>query len=146
MEPYIYLSGTAFLALIGKFFYDYQKKRPADTPASDTQIDILHNLAEKMDQLATPRQPEDPAGVVERVETLERRFERLHKDCLRYLQQGGQTWKRIQDRAENEEEDYQEVERQSQQVMSNSSEPEEIDSDLDWAKQQMILKGETPII
>jgi hypothetical protein len=146
METYIYPLSALILGILVKFFYDSLKKGPVETPEHSPQVEILRNLVEKIDLITTPNQPETPVSVLERLEELERRFEKLHKDSLRYLQQGNQSWKRIQERQESEEMGQAELEDQAAQIMDGGNSVPDPESDLEWAKQAMRARGETPII
>lgn len=146
METYIYIIAAALLGGIAKDFYDSRKSRKPSTPTPDPQAETLRILLEKMDSLSTPDQPETPASILQRVEELEMRFERLHKDCLRWLQQGSQTWKRIQDRQESDVDDQEELDQQAAELMREPPIQADNSSDLEWAKNQLISRGETPII
>ena len=147
MESYIYTASAAVLGVIATLFYNSRNLNPVTPPPQSDTTEFNRKILEKIEDLATPRQPEENRSSLERIEELERRFERLHKDCLRYLQQGNQSWKRIQDRAENDEYDESEISDQAASVMSNAPVPEnETDSDLEWAKRALIDRGETPIV
>ncbi len=150
METYIYIIGAAILGLFGRFFYDGLKKQPPAVPEKSRELDLLEKLDHKLNSESTSIQSEETPSLLERMEDIEFRFERLRKDSLRYLQSGNQTWKRIQDRTDSEEIQEEELQAQADEVMGTGQEAAapavDPNSDLEWAKQRMIAKGENPVL
>jgi hypothetical protein len=121
--------------------------------STKTEVGI-ENLASKLDQLVEILSQEPDLNQTstlsnnydERLEGLERRFERLHEDCLKYLQRGSAAQKRAEilrgDIDFDEEEDT-----ESEPVQMPVEMPEETteEDDLNWAAEQLRSRGQTPI-
>ncbi len=126
-----------FLAIFATWAYHNSRKANIETPSPPD----LSPLVEEIQKLQTSKQPDD---ILNRIESLETRFERLHKDALRYLQQGAQRHKRASDLA-GEFEEEEEVAPQIEMPVAVAPD-DTTESDLAWAARQLQDNGQNAII
>lgn len=116
--------------------------------------DVAAELKGLRDFLSTRDTLEEPARIaaepdsdlILRLESLEGRFEELRGQCLRHLQSASQRLK-LAERKEEELEDAGEmpVPPNGSQITLPIPEDAEPVSDLEWARREMMRRGETPV-
>jgi hypothetical protein len=147
MESYFLIIGAAIIGIFSKFFYDGFKKTKIEDPQELETAKILTEISEKLDYKETIKEPSAAdSGLLERVEELERRMERLHKDSLRYLQSAAQRERHARDMLEAAGEDPEQIDIPDTVPMIQEQVPSEATNDLEWGKQFMKERGETAII
>jgi hypothetical protein len=131
---------------VSKIFFG-KRKKTAETESQLSELgskfdDLLEILTQNNDSETTSGQV--PSDIFERIESLERRFERLHGDCLKYLQRGAKAEQRAKQLREDEEdEDY--IPPANLQVATEETAEQTENDDLEWAAAQIKQRGETPI-
>lgn len=131
---------------MSKIFFG-KRKKTAETESQLSELgskfdDLLEILTQNNDSETTSGQV--PSDIFERIESLERRFERLHGDCLKYLQRGAKAEQRAKQLREDEEdEDY--IPPANLQVATEETAEQTENDDLEWAAAQIKQRGETPI-
>ena len=131
--------------------WPFKKKEPKQDVA-------ISQLSEKFDQLVDILSQENnvdtasPPDIMEKFEILERRFENLHNDCLKYLKKGASAEARAKALRANQfgDEDMDEEEGpigvQMPLPLTQQQPESEPQNDLDWAMHQLRKNGEVPII
>lgn len=104
--------------------------------------DLVEILAKPHDN--DPTSGHIPSDIFERIESLERRFERLHADCLKYLQRGAKAEQRANQLREEAEFEEEAPQLPLTQPVANEEQADN-DSDLEWAASQISQRGEVPI-
>jgi hypothetical protein len=131
------------LAVFVYGLYNSSKQSRRQLDSQEHLAELFTSNNEKTDSVTTPV---DPEGIVGRLEELERRMEKLHKDSLRYLQQGTQRHRRAQELSGLEEdEDSETLEQIPIPDMSNNVTPDQAHDDLEWGKAQLSKQGVQPI-
>lgn len=112
------------------------------TPLLEAIAALQQQAAPENGQAETPVRLGD---ILERLESLETRFERLHQDSLRYLQQGAQRHKRAEQLLEDQQSaDEMDGPPETAQPVLPFPEQEE-QTDMAWAADQIRKRGETPL-
>lgn len=126
----------------------FRRKRDSALNDVATELKTLRDFLETSmrvaDQVAAPSPSE--SDLVLRIESLEGRFEELRGQCLRHLQSASQRLK-LAERKEEELEDEGQLPAPlngNQLQLPVAEQPEEL-SELDWARRQLLARGETPV-
>jgi len=128
----------------------FWSKRKNPEPVSTELVDACRAINEKLSKLSEP--DDDLAttsyAVVERMESLENRFEELRGMCLRHVQSASQRLKRAEDLTEEREfngDPPSEISEAPPMHSENGVSDDEI-SDLQWGVQQLRARGQSAII
>ena len=126
-------------------------QRKSDSLVSDV-ASALRSLDERLDQISQPERdlPTTSFAMVERMESLENRFEELRGMCLRHVQSASQRLKRAEDmhgeRELNGEDMAVGAAIPPLPPETNGTAAEDEVSDLQWGVQQLRARGESAII
>jgi hypothetical protein len=109
--------------------------------------ELMSFMSEFSDRNNIKTPPEPVQGLVSRIEELELRMERLHKDALRYLQQGSTRHKRAEQMLEAAGEEAEDaIPPQASIDFPTVTDEQPVENDLAWAAQELKKRGEVPVI
>lgn len=125
-------------------------QRQKSDPVTSDLVNALQAIHEKLDNISEPQEelPTTSFAVVERMESLENRFEELRGMCLRHVQSASQRLKRAEEvSGERELNGDGPIEASPIPPMpeENGVHDEEI-SDLQWGVQQLRARGQSAVI
>tara|TARA_Y100000310_G_C20686271_1_gene819239 strand:- start:2121 stop:2507 length:387 start_codon:yes stop_codon:yes gene_type:complete len=122
----------------------FGKKSPAVT-AEDLVEKLFPQLITQVIETTTGHEP----GLLERVEAMERRFEALHTECLRYLQRGSKAAERASKLREQHEEEIDNTEVNGYPTQIELDAPPQaeqpVETDLEYIERQIRDGGGMPI-
>lgn len=98
LVEYLLIGLTSVIGVIG--FLLLRAVR-TESVKSHSDAEVMETIVEKLEDLRPTSQQPEP--VLARIEELERRMERVHKDSLAYLQKAAATEQRLKQRQEYDE-------------------------------------------
>ena len=115
--------------------------------------DVVTELRALREAFASETAPESDSGptsiqLVERMDSLENRFEELRGTCLRHLQSASQRMKRAEDLADIMDDDAPDSQPVPVPLVTPNGQPEqpEGEDDLRWAQEMIRARGTDPIV
>ena len=115
--------------------------------------DVVTELRALREAFASETAPEAASGptsiqLVERMDSLENRFEELRGTCLRHLQSASQRMKRAEDLADIIDDDAPDSQPVTVPLVTPNGQPEqpEGEDDLRWAQEMIRARGTDPIV